>query len=65
MAIVEESHPQYGVGSEMAAMLLEAGFRGKAIRIGTAPVPIPAARSLEAEIIPGKEAITNQILKLL
>lgn len=46
-------------------MLLEAGFRGKAIRIGTAPVPIPAARSLEAEIIPGKEAITNQILKLL
>lgn len=64
IAIVEEAHAGFGFGAELGALLLESGFAGRFTRIATPPVPIPAARSLEQEVIPGEKQIVNGILKL-
>ena len=64
VAVVEESHAEYGVGAEIGASLLESGFRGRFLRIGCPPVPIPAARSLEADILPDKPEIIRRVLAL-
>jgi 2-oxoisovalerate dehydrogenase E1 component len=64
VVVVEESHAEYGVGAEIGASLLEAGYRGRFLRIGCPPVPIPAARSLEVDILPDQPAIIRQVLAL-
>lgn len=64
VATVEESHSDYGVGAEILASLLEAGFRGQAVRIGAPPVPIPSARSLESQILPDERHIIEAIVEL-
>ena len=64
IAVLEESYSQFGFGSELAATLLEAGYKGRFQRVGTPPIPIPAARSLEAEIIPDEKRMLRSILKL-
>ena len=64
LAIVEEAHDDYGVGAEILASLMEAGYSGRAIRIGTPPVPISSARSLESQILPSAERIINEIVGL-
>jgi 2-oxoisovalerate dehydrogenase E1 component len=64
IVIVEESHHHYGVSAEIAAALLESGFKGQLLRIGTPPVPIASARSLERSIIPDEQAIVEQVLDL-
>lgn len=61
VAIVEETHTGPGFGSELAASLLEQGFAGRLRRIGTPPVPIPAARSLEAAVIPGEDTLFQRL----
>jgi 2-oxoisovalerate dehydrogenase E1 component len=62
---IEESQAEFGVGAELGALLLENGYRGKYARVGTPPVPIPAARSLEAQIIPGRQHVSQAVLKML
>jgi 2-oxoisovalerate dehydrogenase E1 component len=64
LAIVEEAHDDFGVGAEIMASLMEAGYGGRAIRIGTPPVPISSARSLESQILPSEERIINEIVSL-
>jgi 2-oxoisovalerate dehydrogenase E1 component len=64
IAVVEESHHEFGVSAELLAALAEAGFRGKVTRIGTAPVPIAAARSLERDQLPDERAIVERVLAL-
>lgn len=64
IAVLEESHSEYGFGAELGSLLLEAGHRGKFVRIGTPPIPIPAARSLEAEVIPDAQRIMKGVLEL-
>lgn len=61
--VVEESHTEFGVGAEILAMLGESGYRGKLDRIGTAPVPIAAARSLEIRQIPTENDIVARVLE--
>ena len=51
VAIVEESPLGPGFGSELAAALAESRFPGRVTRIAPPPVPIPAARSLEAQVL--------------
>jgi 2-oxoisovalerate dehydrogenase E1 component len=63
--IVEEGHAEYGFAAELGAALLEAGHNGRFLRIGTPPVPVPAARSLEAEIIPSEEYILEKAISLI
>jgi 2-oxoisovalerate dehydrogenase E1 component len=62
VVIAEESHHEYGIGAEIAARLLEAGFNGQAFRIGTPPVPIASARSLERQILPDADKLVEDIL---
>jgi 2-oxoisovalerate dehydrogenase E1 component len=62
VVIAEESHHEFGIGAEIAACLLEAGYRGRTFRIGTPPVPIASARSLERQILPDAEKLIEDIL---
>lgn len=64
VVVIEESQTEFGVGAEIGAALLEAGFRGAFMRIGSPPVPIPSARSLERDVIPDKGTILRRILSL-
>ena len=64
VAIIEESHHEYGVGAEIAALLAESGYRGQVLRIGMPAVPIAAARSLEASQLPDEQTILARILDL-
>ena len=64
LAIVEEAHDDFGVSAEILASLMETGYRGRAIRIGTPPVPISSARSLECQILPSEERIISEVVSL-
>ena len=64
LAVIEEAHTEYGVGAEILAALLELGFAGRAVRVATPPVPIPAARSLESAVIPDRQRIAARVLEL-
>ncbi len=64
VVVVEESHHEFGVGAEIAAAMLEAGFKGRLLRIGTPPVPIASARSLERSIIPDEARLVAEVLEL-
>ena len=64
VVIVEESHHEFGVSAEIVASLAEAGFRGKLVRIGTPPVPLASARSLERTQLPDEKAIVARVLDL-
>ena len=63
--VVEEGHAEYGFAAELGAALLEAGHRGRFLRIGTPPVPVPAASSLEADVIPSEEYILEKAISLI
>ena len=65
VAVVEESHHQYGIGAEVAAMLLEGGFRGKLLRIGAPALPIPSARSLERQMLPDEKRVVTEVLGMI
>lgn len=62
---IEETHSECGFAAELGSVLLEAGFSGRYTRVGTAPVPIPAARSLEALVMPDARRVMDEILRLL
>jgi 2-oxoisovalerate dehydrogenase E1 component len=62
---VEESHSQNGFAAELGAVLAEEGFRGRFARVGTPPVPIPSARSLEAQVVPDGGRIAEAVLRVL
>lgn len=64
IAVIEESHHEFGVGAELLASLAEAGYRGQVLRLGTAPVPIAAARSLESAQLLDEPAIVAALLDL-
>jgi 2-oxoisovalerate dehydrogenase E1 component len=64
LAIVEEAHDNFGVSAEILASLMEAGSNSRAIRIGTPPVPISSARSLENDILPSEDRLITEILSL-
>jgi len=64
IVVAEESHSAYGFGAELGALLAEEGYRGRFLRIGTPPVPIPAARSLEVDVIPDERAVMRGVVSL-
>jgi 2-oxoisovalerate dehydrogenase E1 component len=63
--VAEEATGQSGFGAELAATLLEAGFSGRLSRVNASPVPIPAARSLEIEVLPGEPHLMQAVLSVL
>jgi 2-oxoisovalerate dehydrogenase E1 component len=62
---LEESPVEYGFAAELATRLLEAGFSGQFTRVGPPAFPIPAARSLEAAILPSADATVEAATRLL
>jgi 2-oxoisovalerate dehydrogenase E1 component len=64
IVVVEESQHHYGVAAEIAACLLENGYRGNLLRIGAPPIPIASARSLERQILPDEMQIVEQVLDM-
>lgn len=64
IAVIEESHHEFGVSAELVASLAEAGYRGKIIRIGMPPVPIASARSLERAQLPDEQTVIDKVLGL-
>ena len=64
IAIAEESHHDFGVSAEILASLLEAGYQGQVVRIGTPPIPIASARSLERQILPDEQRLIDDIIDL-
>jgi 2-oxoisovalerate dehydrogenase E1 component len=65
VAVVEETPLGPGFGSELAAVLLEHGFEGRLRRFGPPPVPIPAARSLEASVLPDEHRLVRELLAFI
>jgi 2-oxoisovalerate dehydrogenase E1 component len=65
IVLVEESHHEYGVAAEVAACMLESGYAGKLVRIGTPPVPIASARSLERQILPDEAKVVQRVLEMI
>ena len=64
IVVAEESHHDFGVSAEVLASLMEAGYRGQVLRIGTPPIPIASARSLEREILPDHQRLIDDIIDL-
>jgi 2-oxoisovalerate dehydrogenase E1 component len=64
MAVIEETHVARGFGAELGTVLLEAGYDGRFLRVGSPPVPIPASRSLEADVLPSEEFVLAQVSSL-
>ena len=65
IAIVEETPAGPGFGSELMAALLEHGYRGQVRRFAPAPVPIPAARSLEAEVLHDERRLFSSLVSFV
>jgi 2-oxoisovalerate dehydrogenase E1 component len=62
--VVEESHHEFGFAAELLADLAEQGHRGRLARLGTAPVPIASARSLETAQLVDEATIVAGVLDL-
>jgi 2-oxoisovalerate dehydrogenase E1 component len=65
IVVFGEGNPEYGPSAELGAALLEAGYRGSFRRVGPPPIPIPAARSLEAQVLPGDEELYDAVVRLV
>jgi 2-oxoisovalerate dehydrogenase E1 component len=63
--VAEESHHEFGISAEIMATLTESGYSGTVTRLGTRPVPIASARSLESEIIPDSREVMIAVLRAL
>jgi 2-oxoisovalerate dehydrogenase E1 component len=63
VVVVEETHLGPGFGSELGSALLESGFAGQFARIGTPPVPIPAARSLESQVLMDERTLFDRLVE--
>jgi len=65
IVVVEEAPAEFGFSAELAAALLEAGFRGRYRRVAPPPVPIPAARSLEADVLPSERDVFDAVVETI
>ncbi|MBF0626316.1 MAG: 2-oxoglutarate dehydrogenase, partial [Magnetococcales bacterium] len=64
IVIVEEGPKSFGVGAELTALLVEGGCRGRIGRVGAPSLPVPAAREMEAALLPGVAAILAAAARL-
>lgn len=65
IVVFGEGTPHGGFAAELGAALNESGYRGSFLRVGPAPVPIPAARSLEAQVLPAEDQLFDAAVRLL
>jgi 2-oxoisovalerate dehydrogenase E1 component len=66
LVVVEENNPDYSVGSAVIAAVAQGVETGVACRaVGARPVPIPAVRHLEDDVLPSVEAVVRAVSGLL
>jgi 2-oxoisovalerate dehydrogenase E1 component len=65
IVVIEEAPAEFGFSAELAAALLEAGYHGSYRRFAPPPVPIPAARSLEAAVLRSEEDIFDGVVEMM
>jgi 2-oxoisovalerate dehydrogenase E1 component len=65
VVVAEEAYAETGFGAALGSLLLESGFRGRFSRVSPPPVPIPAARSLESKVLPGRSALLQAVMRTL
>lgn len=65
IVVLEECAEGSGFGAELGTMLLEAGYRGRFARVAAPPCPIPAARSLEEQVLPDEERVMHAVMRVL
>jgi pyruvate/2-oxoglutarate/acetoin dehydrogenase E1 component len=65
VVVIEECAEGPGFGAELGTALLESGWRGRFARVASPPIPIPAARSLEEQVLPDEERIMRGVLRVL
>lgn len=65
IVVVEEGYAEAGFGCALGTALLESGYRGRFGRVHSPPVPIPAARSLESQVLPGRSRMLESVLRVL
>jgi 2-oxoisovalerate dehydrogenase E1 component len=63
IVVIEEAPSACGFSAELGAALLEAGYRGKYRRVAPPPVPIPAARSLELDVLPSESTVFDTVVE--
>lgn len=62
LVTIEDGSIDFGIGSEMFAILLEKNIQiSKAIRLGAYPVPIPSTPILENKVLPTIETLISQL----
>ncbi len=62
LAVIEEGTPANGIGAEIVATVSEKMAGAIAVkRIAALPAPIPSCRSLEDQVLPGKERILREL----
>jgi 2-oxoisovalerate dehydrogenase E1 component len=64
VVVIEETNKVFGVGSEISANLIEKKYQGQMQRIGSPSIPIPAARSLEYNVLPDADRIIQRIREM-
>lgn len=65
IVLLEECAEGSGFGAELGTMLLEGGYRGRFARVASPPCPIPAARSLEEQVLPDEERVMHGVMRVL
>lgn len=68
LIIAEESRKRHGIGTMIAAAVMEAGFEyleAAPVRVAAPDVPIPGSMALERQYIPGPEQIVAAVEQLL
>ena len=65
IVVFEEGQPEYGFSAELGSALAESGYRGNSAESGHPPIPIPAARSLEADVLPGEVELFDRVASSL
>jgi 2-oxoisovalerate dehydrogenase E1 component len=64
LVVIEEGSRIGGFSSEVISSVLEmVSFKFDVLKIGALPIPIPSVRSLEDEVLPGKNNIIQSIIK--
>lgn len=64
LLIIEETYQDFAIGAEIIASLAEANISRKVKRIATASAVIPAARSLEQQVLPSVDHIIDGVHQL-
>jgi len=66
LVVIEEGNPTGGISSEVIAMVAQqVNHHVRYLKIGALPVPIPAVKSLENQVLPRKERIIDTISQKL